>query len=95
LHRFQFRQLPSQACWLSSASPATEEQLEYKLKQGLQANHVRVVDTSGGCGTMYQIEVVAEAFRGKSKVQQQQLVTKLLKEDIKTWHGFVMDTRTP
>jgi stress-induced morphogen len=44
---------------------------------------------------MYQIEVVAEAFRGKSKVQQQQLVTKLLKEDIKTWHGFVMDTRTP
>lgn len=47
----------------------------------------RHVPPSGGCGTMYAIEVTAADFDGKTKIKQHQLVTKLLSDDVKQWHG--------
>jgi stress-induced morphogen len=57
------------------------------------AQAVRVLDTSGGCGSMYRIEIAADEFRGQSIVKQHQLVTKALEDEIPKWHGFVLDTK--
>jgi stress-induced morphogen len=36
---------------------------------------------------MYAIEVTASDFDGRSKIKQHQLVTKLISDDVKQWHG--------
>lgn len=33
--------------------------------------------------------------RGQSKLKQHQLVHKLIAEDVKKWHGYTLDTKTP
>jgi stress-induced morphogen len=35
-------------------APNTEKQIAAKIQQGLQADSIRVQDTSGGCGAMYR-----------------------------------------
>ena len=73
----------------------TESAIQGKLESALTVRDVGVRDTSGGCGTMFEIKVVAEDFRNKSIVQQHKLVTKVLKEDISQWHGFTLITSAP
>ncbi|KIY95243.1 hypothetical protein MNEG_12720 [Monoraphidium neglectum] len=74
----------------------TERAIAEKIAGGLTgATSVRVEDTSGGCGTMYAIEVTASDFDGRSKIKQHQLVTKLISDDVKQWHGFQLVTKTP
>lgn len=47
----------------SFASEA-ESHIEGKLKAALEKlREVKVVDTSGGCGTMFNLEIIAEEFR--------------------------------
>jgi acid stress-induced BolA-like protein IbaG/YrbA len=55
----------------------------------------QVQDISGGCGSMYGIEVVSERFRGLSMLKQQRLVNEVLGEEIKGWHGVQLKTRAP
>lgn len=50
-------------------------------------------DTSGGCGTMFHIDVESETFIEMSTVKQHKLITDILKDDIASWHGFTMKTR--
>lgn len=57
--------------------------------------HVEVVDTSGGCGSMYDIYVSSPMFRGKSLVAQHKLVTGVLKSEIAAMHGLTIRTATP
>jgi stress-induced morphogen len=79
---------------VEALSPA-EKDIALKIEQGLKGTtSISVQDTSGGCGTMYNISVVSEAFAGKSIIKQHQLVTALLKEDIPKWHGFQLVTKT-
>ncbi len=41
-----------------------EADIEGKLKAALQkVQEVKVMDTSGGCGTMFNLEITAEDFR--------------------------------
>jgi len=42
----------------------------------------QVNDVSGGCGSMFNLEVEAEQFRGLSLVKQHKLVTGILKKEI-------------
>lgn len=79
------------------ASTAAERAIAEKIAGGLAgARSVRVEDTSGGCGTMYAIEVVASEFSGAtSKIKQHQLVAKLIADDVKQWHGFQLVTKAP
>lgn len=78
------------------ANTEAERAIAEKIAGGLSgASSVRVEDTSGGCGTMYAIEVVASEFGGQSKIKQHQLVAKLISEDVKQWHGFQLVTKTP
>ncbi len=44
-------------------------------------------------GMMYRILIESEAFQGKSRVQQHQLVSEILKDDLKTIHGFNLKTK--
>lgn len=54
-----------------------------------------VRDVSGGCGSMYAIDVASPKFRGLSLLQQQRLVTKTLGDKVKEWHGVQIRTSVP
>ena len=73
----------------------TESAIQEKLQSALTVRDVDVRDTSGGCGTMFQIKITAEEFNNKSIVQQHKVVTKVLQEDISQWHGFTLVTLAP
>ena len=42
---------------------------------------------------MYSLSVTAAEFQGMPIVKQHQLVAKLIKEDVATWHGFQLVTK--
>ncbi|KAE9548171.1 hypothetical protein FO519_008617 [Halicephalobus sp. NKZ332] len=71
-----------------------EKHIVSKLKEAFKkAKIVEAEDISGGCGSMYKVRVEAPEFSGKLKVQQHKMVTDCLKEDIKNWHGIVIETK--
>lgn len=83
---------------LSTSTPppptAAEAALEAKLRAALPgATSVLCRDSSGGCGTMYEITVAAAEFGGKSTVAAHKMVTAALKDDIAAWHGFHLTTK--
>jgi stress-induced morphogen len=55
----------------------------------------QVQDVSGGCGSMYALDIVSEQFKGLPIVKQHRLVNKVLGEEIKKWHGVQMKTKAP
>lgn len=61
----------------------------------LQCTSLEVQDISGGCGSMYGIDIVSERFRGLGMLKQQRLVNQVLGEEIKGWHGVQLKTRAP
>ncbi|HEV2009107.1 MAG TPA: BolA/IbaG family iron-sulfur metabolism protein [Burkholderiales bacterium] len=68
------------------------EQVKSYIEQGLECEMVRV----DGDGHHFEAVIVSPAFRGKSKVQQHQLVYRALgdrmREEI---HALSMQTYTP
>ncbi|KAJ2772269.1 hypothetical protein IWQ57_001836 [Coemansia nantahalensis] len=75
----------------SDAPPAAtsgEEHIRNKLQQALRPTKLAVTDTSGGCGSMYVVEIEAECFRGLSRVKQTKMVNGLLKGEIAGMHGM-------
>lgn len=78
---------------LSSFTP--EEKLVYeKLTKQLKPQQIEVRDISGGCGSMFAIDITSEKFKGLSMVKQHKLVNKVLQDDIKRWHGLQLRTRS-
>eukprot|EP00884_Botryococcus_braunii_P013359 jgi/Botrbrau1/22023/Bobra.0024s0037.1 len=78
------------------ASTSSEQRLVDTIKSSLSSpTSVKVIDTSGGCGTMFTIEVIAADFKGMSIVRQHQVVTNALKDEIPKWHGFTLNTKSP
>ncbi|KAJ2094833.1 hypothetical protein IW146_010624, partial [Coemansia sp. RSA 922] len=59
-----------------------------RLRQELVPTKLAVTDSSGGCGSMYVVEIEAECFRGLTRVKQTKLVNALLKEELKEMHGM-------
>uniref|UniRef100_A0A7S0S376 Bola-like protein n=1 Tax=Chlamydomonas leiostraca TaxID=1034604 RepID=A0A7S0S376_9CHLO len=59
------------------------------------ANLIKVRDTSGGCGAMYNIEITAQDFAGQSTVKQHMAVHSVLKEEMAKWHGVTLVTKAP
>ena len=98
-----FQQQSTQRLLLPTAAPLSlrsfateiESAIQQKLQSALSVKEVDVRDTSGGCGTMFEIKIVAEEFQNKSIIQQHKVVTKVLKEDISQWHGFTLMTSAP
>ncbi|KAF2100477.1 bola-like protein, partial [Rhizodiscina lignyota] len=64
-----------------------------KIKAGLSPETLEVQDISGGCGSMYAIDIASPRFHGLSVIKQHRLVNEVLGEDIKKWHGVQLRTR--
>ncbi|KAJ1675906.1 hypothetical protein EV182_000352, partial [Spiromyces aspiralis] len=72
-----------------------EKAIHDKLLEELELTSLQVTDISGGCGSMYAVEIEAPAFKGKNAVQQHRLVNKVLKEELKHMHGLRIISRPP
>lgn len=72
------------------SSNVSESSLLDKLKtdKTLQASHIDIVDTSGGCGQSFNAVIVSDAFAGKSLLQRHRLINELLKDEISQMHAF-------
>ncbi|XP_006821665.1 bolA-like protein 2 [Saccoglossus kowalevskii] len=74
------------------------EYLQEKLREGLSAEYVKILDISdSGCiGGKYKALIVAKKFEGKTLVQRHRLVNSCLEEELKgPIHAFSMKTFTP
>ncbi|CAO3619824.1 unnamed protein product [Cunninghamella blakesleeana] len=71
---------------------AGELNIYSKLEKAFEPTRLRVADVSGGCGSMYAIDIATKAFEGKSIVKQHRLINELLKEEIKGMHGLQLKT---
>ena len=70
----------------------TPEQIKQFIESGLPCDHVEVA----GDGHHFEAVIVSAAFRGKSKVQQHQLVYRALGERMREEiHALSMQTYTP
>ncbi|CAD8162854.1 unnamed protein product [Paramecium octaurelia] len=78
-----------------SFSQDIEKVMADKLTQVLKATKVEVIDTSGGCGSMYRLEIESPEFQGKSKVKQHQMVVDALKAELAGAHGYSIKTNIP
>lgn len=79
-------------CFSSSTEDKTGEMIA-RLKEKLDATNVDVEDISGGCGSMYRVEVESPKFKGVSLVKQHRMVNEVLKGDISEMHGLTINTR--
>lgn len=72
------------------------EQVEAMIKSGLPDAHVKVEDLTGG-GDHYQVTVVSSQFKGRSLVQQHQLVYGAVREAMSSEaiHALALKTYTP
>ncbi|KAF4317836.1 hypothetical protein BBO99_00007740 [Phytophthora kernoviae] len=90
---------PMSRAWFSSSGDGTgseaEQAMHSALAARLEAVHVKVTDVSGGCGSMFDIEVASPQFKGQSRVKQHRMVNEILKEEIKSMHGLTIRTMTP
>ncbi|KAF1354351.1 bola-like protein [Lizonia empirigonia] len=64
-----------------------------KIKGELVPTKLEVQDISGGCGSMYAIEIESPKFKGLTVIKQHKLVNQVLKEEIAQWHGVQLRTR--
>ncbi|EPX70934.1 uncharacterized protein SOCG_01155 [Schizosaccharomyces octosporus yFS286] len=65
-----------------------ESRIRTLLNERLCPSSLRVIDVSGGCGSMYQIVIKSKLFKGKNTLAQHRLVNSILKEEIKGMHGL-------
>ncbi len=69
--------------------------IERLIKEGIPGAQVTIRDLAGD-GDHYAAEVVAEAFRGKSRVQQHQMVYQALKGNMGgVLHALALQTSAP
>ncbi|KAF9112502.1 hypothetical protein BGX27_003259 [Mortierella sp. AM989] len=96
-YRFLFTSVPRFNNIVSATPPASlnegEKHLYSKLFEKFQPSKLVVEDISGGCGSMYQVEVVSPAFKDLNMVKQHRLVNETLKEEIKGMHGIRLTTK--
>ncbi|KAF2751454.1 bola-like protein [Sporormia fimetaria CBS 119925] len=64
-----------------------------KIRAELDPVKLEVQDISGGCGSMYALEIVSPKFKGLTIVKQHKLVNSILADEIKSWHGVQLRTR--
>ncbi|XP_078181970.1 bolA-like family protein [Carex rostrata] len=66
----------------------TKEDVETTLTSALKPTHLEVVDTSGGCGASFEVEIVSEQFEGKRLLERHRLVNTALTEQMKEIHAL-------
>ncbi|ROV94399.1 hypothetical protein VSDG_05975 [Cytospora chrysosperma] len=66
-----------------------------RLTKEFDPVELAVQDISGGCGSMYGIDISSEKFRGANMLKQQRMVNAVLGDLMKGWHGVQLKTRVP
>jgi stress-induced morphogen len=56
---------------------------------------MQVRDVSGGCGSMYSVDITSERFRDLGVLRQQRMVNEVLGDLMKGWHGCQLRTKAP
>ena len=75
--------------------PMSASEIERRIKAALPDAVVEIRDLAGD-GDHYAATVTSEAFRGKSRVQQHQLVNAAFGTDLGTvLHSLAIQTRAP
>ena len=75
--------------------PMNANDIEKLIKAGIPDAEVTIRDLAGD-GDHYAAEVVAESFRGKSRVQQHQMVYDALKGNMGgVLHALALQTSVP
>ena len=72
-----------------------ETEIWDKLVAEFSPTELMVQDISGGCGSMYGIEIASEKFRGVNMLKQQRMVNAVLGDQMKGWHGVQLRTKVP
>ncbi|OTB08543.1 hypothetical protein M426DRAFT_317168 [Hypoxylon sp. CI-4A] len=85
--------------------PASPEKPDYldeaesaiwdKLVAEFSPTELMVQDISGGCGSMYGIEIASNKFQGTNMLKQQRMVNAVLGDQMKGWHGVQLRTKIP
>ncbi|KAI9473867.1 MAG: bola protein [Benjaminiella poitrasii] len=76
----------------SSSLSEGEKRIFEKLTEAFSPHNLQVVDVSGGCGSMYAINIASKKFEGTSIVKQHRMVNDILKDEIKGMHGLQLRT---
>lgn len=63
------------------------------LSEELSPKNLLVRDVSGGCGSMFAIEVESSKFKGIPMIKQHRIVNDVLKDEIAKWHGLQLKTK--
>ncbi|SPJ73066.1 related to Altered inheritance of mitochondria protein 1 [Fusarium torulosum] len=79
---------------LPSMSP-DESAIAEILSEKLSPTELLVQDVSGGCGSMYAIDITSPAFKGQTILKQQRMVNAALGDLVKGWHGVQIRTKVP
>lgn len=66
----------------------TKEDVVAALTSSLKPSHLEVLDTSGGCGASFEVEVVSEQFEGKRLLERHRMVNAALAEQMKHIHAL-------
>ncbi|XP_022844614.1 protein BOLA2 [Olea europaea var. sylvestris] len=66
----------------------TKEQVESTLNSKLSPSHLDVIDTSGGCGASFTVEIVSEKFEGKRLLERHRMVNAALSEEMNQIHAL-------
>ena len=75
--------------------PMSQAEIEKRIKAALPDAIVEIRDLAGD-GDHWGATVVSEAFRGKSRVQQHQIVNAAFGADMgTTLHSLTLQTRAP
>jgi BolA-like protein 3 len=66
-----------------------------RLIAEFEPTELLVRDVSGGCGSMYSIDITSAKFRGSNMLKQQRMVNSVLGDLMKDWHGLQLRTKAP
>ncbi|KAM0517386.1 hypothetical protein ACHAPE_004917 [Trichoderma viride] len=80
---------------LDTGMTPAESSIAAILASKLNPSALLVQDISGGCGSMYAIDITSSAFKGLNMLKQQRLVNGALGDLVKEWHGVQIRTRVP
>ncbi|OLN81431.1 Altered inheritance of mitochondria protein 1 [Colletotrichum chlorophyti] len=74
---------------------AAESTIWDKLVAEFAPSELIVQDVSGGCGSMYAIDITSAKFKGANMLKQQRMVNAVLGDMMKQWHGVQLRTKAP
>ncbi|XP_010241713.1 PREDICTED: protein BOLA2 [Nelumbo nucifera] len=66
----------------------TKEQVEASLTSKMNPSHLEIIDTSGGCGASFAIEIVSEQFEGKKLLERHRMINSALAEEMQHIHAL-------